>query len=89
MQVTELAPLAMLPHCLVDRQVLRPMRTHVGGTALAAALAVVHGWAINLGGGMHHAHRLAGTVRYNIQYMPICLVVMSTVLLSVQAASSL
>eukprot|EP00878_Enallax_costatus_P020621 GHUV01021806.1.p1 GENE.GHUV01021806.1~~GHUV01021806.1.p1 ORF type:complete len:252 (+),score=62.81 GHUV01021806.1:2675-3430(+) len=51
----------MLPHCLVDRQVLRPMRTHVGGTVLAAALAIVHGWAINLGGGMHHAHREDGS----------------------------
>eukprot|EP00879_Flechtneria_rotunda_P007198 GHRR01007553.1.p1 GENE.GHRR01007553.1~~GHRR01007553.1.p1 ORF type:complete len:311 (+),score=89.80 GHRR01007553.1:220-1152(+) len=55
-QVTELAPLAVLPASLVQRQVLKPMQTHVGGTILAAALAVVHGWAVNLGGGMHHAY---------------------------------
>ncbi|KAF6250370.1 hypothetical protein COO60DRAFT_881687 [Scenedesmus sp. NREL 46B-D3] len=55
-QVTELAPLAMLPHFLVQRKVLQPMRLHVGGTVLAAALAVTHGWAVNVGGGMHHAH---------------------------------
>lgn len=61
LQVTELAPLALLPHFLVDRQVLQPMRLHVGGTILAAALAITHGWAINLGGGMHHAHRGDGS----------------------------
>jgi histone deacetylase 11 len=59
-QVTELAPLAVLPHFLVDRKVLQPMRLHVGGSALAAAFAVSHGWAVNLGGGMHHAHREDG-----------------------------
>ncbi|WIA41682.1 hypothetical protein OEZ86_009029 [Tetradesmus obliquus] len=42
------------------RKVLQPMRLHVGGTVLAAALAVAHGWAVNLGGGMHHAHREDG-----------------------------
>jgi histone deacetylase 11 len=59
--VTELAPLALLPHPLVSRKVLLPMRMHVAGTVLAAALAVVHGCAINLGGGMHHAHREDGS----------------------------
>ena len=32
------------------------MRFMVAGTVLAAALAVERGWAINLGGGMHHAY---------------------------------
>lgn len=54
--MTELAPLAMLPNFLVQRKVINPMKAHVGGTVLAVGLAVVHGWAINLGGGMHHAH---------------------------------
>ncbi|KAG2488842.1 hypothetical protein HYH03_012639 [Edaphochlamys debaryana] len=54
-QVTELAPLACLPMCLLERFVLAPMRYHVGGTMLAAALALERGWAVNLGGGMHHA----------------------------------
>lgn len=31
------------------------MATMAGGTMLAAALAMQHGWAINLGGGFHHA----------------------------------
>jgi hypothetical protein len=61
LQVTELAPLALLPISLVDRQVLQPMRLHVGGTILAAALAITQGWAINLGGGMHHAHSADGS----------------------------
>jgi len=50
----------MLPISLVASKVLQPMRLHVGGTILAAALAVTWGWAINLGGGMHHAHRQDG-----------------------------
>jgi histone deacetylase 11 len=36
------------------------MRLHVGGTVLAAGLAVLHGYAINLGGGMHHAYSTDG-----------------------------
>jgi histone deacetylase 11 len=37
--------------------VLAPMRLAVGGTVLAARKALeVHGLAINLGGGFHHAH---------------------------------
>ena len=54
-QVTELVPLAFLPPFLLRRKVLRPMATMAGGTMMAAALAMERGWAINLGGGMHHA----------------------------------
>lgn len=32
------------------------MRHMVGGTVAASLLALHHGWSINLGGGMHHAH---------------------------------
>ncbi|EFN54902.1 hypothetical protein CHLNCDRAFT_23994, partial [Chlorella variabilis] len=53
--VTELVPLAFLPPFLLRRKVLRPMATMAGGTMMAAALAMERGWAINLGGGMHHA----------------------------------
>jgi histone deacetylase 11 len=60
MQVTELAPLAALPAVLVKRKVLRPMATMAGGTMLAAALAFERGFAVNLGGGMHHACPDAG-----------------------------
>ncbi|KAL4452011.1 hypothetical protein ABPG75_007673 [Micractinium tetrahymenae] len=54
-QVTELAPLALLPPFLLRYKVLRPMATMAGGSMLGAALAMERGWAINLGGGMHHA----------------------------------
>lgn len=56
MQVTELAPLALLPMALVRAKVLDPMAAHAAGSCLAAGLAVCHGWAVNMGGGMHHAH---------------------------------
>lgn len=52
--VMEVPPVACLPNCLVDKKALKPFRYHVGGTVLAAQLALNHGWAINLGGGFHH-----------------------------------
>ncbi|PNW84775.1 hypothetical protein CHLRE_03g158200v5 [Chlamydomonas reinhardtii] len=54
-QVTELAALAMLPNKLLQWRVVAPMRMHVGGTMLALGLALERGWAVNIGGGMHHA----------------------------------
>ena len=55
--VTELLPLSLLPSFLLRKKVLRPMRQMAGGTVVAGALALVErGWALNLGGGMHHAH---------------------------------
>lgn len=33
----------------------------MGGSLLAAKLALSHGWAINLGGGFHHAYRTNGS----------------------------
>ncbi|GAX83362.1 hypothetical protein CEUSTIGMA_g10787.t1 [Chlamydomonas eustigma] len=71
-QVTELAPLVSLPNWLLQWRVISPMRHHVlphqispmryhvGGTMAAAGLAMEYGWAINLGGGMHHAYSSAG-----------------------------
>lgn len=38
-----------------DYFVLKPLRMQTAGTKLAASLALDHGWAINLGGGFHHA----------------------------------
>jgi histone deacetylase 11 len=55
-QVTELSPLAALPACLLRRRVLAPMKFMAGGTLAAGALALERGWAVKLGGGMHHAH---------------------------------
>ena len=36
------------------------MRWHVGGTIAAAACSMQYGWAINIGGGMHHAYASTG-----------------------------
>mmetsp|Transcript_8718 Transcript_8718/g.21036 ORF Transcript_8718/g.21036 Transcript_8718/m.21036 type:complete len:294 (-) Transcript_8718:1479-2360(-) len=44
--ICELAPLAILPNAVVQRR--------------AAGIALQRGWAINLGGGMHHASSGAG-----------------------------
>ncbi|TKS71203.1 Histone deacetylase 11 [Collichthys lucidus] len=52
--ITEIPPLLFLPNFLVQRKVLRPLRTQTGGTIMAGKLAVDRGWAINVGGGFHH-----------------------------------
>ncbi|GLI64246.1 hypothetical protein VaNZ11_007445, partial [Volvox africanus] len=54
-QVTELAALSLIPNKLLQWRIVMPMKLHVGGTILATGLALERGWAINLGGGMHHA----------------------------------
>ncbi|XP_068018732.1 histone deacetylase 11 isoform X3 [Melanerpes formicivorus] len=52
--ITEIPPVAFLPNFIVQRRVLRPLRTQTGGTIMAGKLAVDQGWAINVGGGFHH-----------------------------------
>ena len=47
--------MARLPGWVIDWLILRPMRWAVGGTVVAAKQALLHGLAINLGGGYHHA----------------------------------
>lgn len=59
-QVTELPGLTLLPNIVVQHCVMRPLRLHAAGTILAAGLAYERGWAINVGGGMHHACRDQG-----------------------------
>eukprot|EP00462_Mataza_sp_D1_P013891 CAMPEP_0175165230 /NCGR_PEP_ID=MMETSP0087-20121206/26939_1 /TAXON_ID=136419 /ORGANISM="Unknown Unknown, Strain D1" /LENGTH=261 /DNA_ID=CAMNT_0016454521 /DNA_START=204 /DNA_END=989 /DNA_ORIENTATION=- len=54
-QIAEIPPLAILPHFIVNSRVLTPMQYATGGTLEAAVLAQKHSWAINLGGGFHHA----------------------------------
>ena len=51
----EMPPLAILPNSTLHSKMLRPMRFAVQGTIMAGELALRHGWAINMGGGMHHA----------------------------------
>ncbi|XP_022600492.1 histone deacetylase 11 [Seriola dumerili] len=52
--ITEIPPLLFLPNFLVQRKVLKPLRTQTGGTIMAGKLAVERGWAVNVGGGFHH-----------------------------------
>ncbi len=57
----ELPFVSKLPVWLIDRAVLRPMRRATMGTLLAARTALANGsFAINLGGGYHHASRSRG-----------------------------
>jgi histone deacetylase 11 len=55
-QVTETPSLLLVPNAVLRWRLLSPLRYHAAGTMLAAGLALEHGWGINLGGGMHHAH---------------------------------
>jgi len=49
-------PLArLLPRWLLHRCVLRPMRWGTMGTIISAKACLEHGFAVNLGGGYHHA----------------------------------
>ncbi|XP_039295037.1 histone deacetylase 11 isoform X2 [Nilaparvata lugens] len=65
-KIAEIPPLALLPNYLVQRLYLRPMRFQTGGSILAGRLAMKRGWAINIGGGFHHAnaHRGGGFCVY-------------------------
>ncbi len=51
----EVPQLQYLPSVFVDWFVLRPMRWATRGTILAARAALEEGFAVNLGGGYHHA----------------------------------
>lgn len=59
-QTLELFPLLLIPYKLSKLNVLDPMRFAAGGTIMATMSALQRGWAINLGGGFHHASRKAG-----------------------------
>ncbi len=51
----EVPVIQRLPSWLIDAHILRPMRWATRGTIMAANEACVHGLAVNLGGGYHHA----------------------------------
>jgi histone deacetylase 11 len=40
----------VFPQFVIQRKVLEPMLYQTGGTVIAGQLALIHGWAINLGG---------------------------------------
>lgn len=49
-----------LPTQLLHKLLLKPMKYATAGTILAAQLAIKYCWAINLGGGYHHAKADSG-----------------------------
>ncbi|MCP9262809.1 Histone deacetylase 2 [Dirofilaria immitis] len=59
-KIIEVTPVAFIPPCIINKILLTPFRYHTGGTILAAKLALTSGWAINIGGGFHHASRSKG-----------------------------
>lgn len=46
---------AWIPNYMFQERLLDAMRYATNGTVLAAELALKHGWAVNIGGGYHHA----------------------------------
>ncbi|REK15727.1 MAG: histone deacetylase [Planctomycetota bacterium] len=59
-KIVEVPFVARLPQVAARYALLHPMRWAVGGTMLAARLALERGSAVNLGGGFHHAHANRG-----------------------------
>ncbi|CAM9296993.1 unnamed protein product [Chrysoparadoxa australica] len=59
-RVAEFPLLALLPRAIAKRKFLEVNQWHVMGTIIAGKLALEHTWAINVGGGMHHAHSSGG-----------------------------
>ncbi|MCA9217173.1 MAG: histone deacetylase, partial [Planctomycetales bacterium] len=53
--VLEVPAVRYWPHWIVNHNLLRPLRWATRGTILAAQEALEHGFAVNLGGGFHHA----------------------------------
>jgi len=51
----EIPVVRYLPNWVIDWRVLRPMRWATMGTVVAAREAIRNGFAVNLGGGFHHA----------------------------------
>ncbi|MGB8467764.1 MAG: histone deacetylase [Candidatus Babeliales bacterium] len=53
----EVSLLRLMPNSMRQKYILDPMRYATQGTVDAALLALKHGWAVNIGGGYHHAKR--------------------------------
>jgi len=54
-KIVELNLVKWVPNSILRWRLLKPMKLATGGTIQAAQLALQYGWAINLGGGYHHA----------------------------------
>lgn len=59
-RIIEVNVLKFFPSHLSNNLILQPMLYQTGGSLLAARAALKSGWAINLGGGFHHAARDKG-----------------------------
>jgi histone deacetylase 11 len=59
-KIVEVPFVSKLPSLFARHALLNPMRWAVGGTILAAELALQTGLAVNVGGGFHHAHTNRG-----------------------------
>ncbi len=58
--ILEIAEVRAVPFIMINQFLLKPMRWACAGTMLAAAEAMKVGFAINMGGGYHHASPDAG-----------------------------
>ncbi len=56
----EINLLRWIPYWILKRTLVQSMKLQYAGSLLAADLALKEGWAINVGGGYHHASRNAG-----------------------------
>lgn len=54
--VFQVEAMGKIPYFISKHLVLDPIFYHTGGTILAGEMALEQGWAMNLGGGAHHAH---------------------------------
>jgi histone deacetylase 11 len=54
-RIAEMPILRRIPNFILQSRFLNPMRWATAGSILGAGLAMQHGWAVNLGGGYHHA----------------------------------
>jgi len=61
MKILELPGLCLLPAPILFWRALMPMMYQTGGTILGVEFADKYGWAINLGGGFHHASSSQGS----------------------------
>lgn len=52
--------LRWIPYCILKQTLVRSMKLQYAGSLRAADLALQQGWAINVGGGYHHASRASG-----------------------------
>ncbi len=59
-RIAEVSLAALVPNVFLRKCLLEPMQYGTGGTILGAQLARENGWAINLGGGYHHAKADSG-----------------------------